>query len=87
MNSEREEKSVKFPCSFAEINSKELLSPLLVIQTLSENESATLELVKDYLLQKLTEEQDEIKKDQEKINNFRSESEMIFKKIQKLETE
>ena len=88
------------------IDEKDLLSPLLVVQTLSKNESATLELLKvltkrlkkwkniffcfhpkDYLIRKLSEEQDQIKKDQEEIENYRRESESIFQKITKLENE
>ncbi|CAF1519724.1 unnamed protein product [Rotaria sp. Silwood1] len=68
------------------IDEKDLLSPLLIIQTLSNNESTSLDLLKDYLIRKLRCEQTQIEKDQTEIRRFRQESGDIVKKIKALET-
>ncbi|CAF1239961.1 unnamed protein product [Adineta steineri] len=69
------------------IDEKDLLSPLLVIQTLSNNESTSLDLLKDYLIRKLHNEQTQIEKDQSEIRRFRQESELFVEKIKQLETD
>ncbi|CAF1214156.1 unnamed protein product [Adineta ricciae] len=69
------------------IDENDLLSPLLVIQTLSNNESTTLDLLKDYLIRKLRSEQEQIEKDQTEIRRFRQESEYYVQKVKQLETD
>ncbi|UJR32086.1 hypothetical protein I4U23_019554 [Adineta vaga] len=69
------------------IDEKDLLSPLLVIQTLSNNESTSLDLLKDYLIRKLRTEQEQIEKDQTEVRRFRQESEFYVQKIKQLETD
>ncbi|CAM4872645.1 unnamed protein product [Rotaria socialis] len=71
----------------AYIDKNDLLSPLLVIQTLSNNESTNLDLLKDYLIRKLRTEQKQIEKDQSEIRRFRQENGEIAKKIKALETD
>lgn len=96
-------KTLHYYFIFLDIDENDLLSPLLVVQTLSNNESTTLDLLKvtyacacvislifpfeDYLIRKLRTEQEQIDRGQTDIAGYRQESDSILKKIKKLETE
>jgi len=61
-----------------------LLSPLLVVSTLSSCPTATLGVVRDYLLRTLSAEERSIEEDKRVIEQYKADSEKIREKISKL---
>nr|CAB3267620.1 vacuolar protein sorting-associated protein 11 homolog [Phallusia mammillata] len=68
------------------IEKHNLLPPLLVIQLLSRNPSTTLSVVKDYILRRIRQESDEIKKYERSIEEHRETTEKMKKNIEALKT-
>ncbi|XP_013381879.1 vacuolar protein sorting-associated protein 11 homolog [Lingula anatina] len=70
----------------SQIDKKNLLPPLIVIQTLATSSTATLAVVKDYITRRLQYESDQIAEDQRLINQYREETEKMRKQIEELKT-
>ncbi|XP_072469095.1 vacuolar protein sorting-associated protein 11 homolog [Notamacropus eugenii] len=68
------------------IESKNLMPPLLVVQTLAHNSTATLSVIKDYLVQKLQKQSQQIEKDELRVRRYREETTRIRQEIQELKT-
>jgi len=68
------------------IDKNDILPPLLVIQLLSRNPSAQLGLVKDYILRRISQGSEDIRKYQESITELREETENMEKKIDEMKT-
>ncbi|CAK8684034.1 unnamed protein product [Clavelina lepadiformis] len=68
------------------IDKHDLLPPLLVIQLLSRNPSATLAVVKDYILRRIRQETEEINKYEQSIAGYREETEKMKTNIHELKT-
>ncbi|XP_068922726.1 vacuolar protein sorting-associated protein 11 homolog [Petaurus breviceps papuanus] len=68
------------------IESKNLMPPLLVVQTLAHNSTATLSVIKDYLVQKLQKQTQQIEKDELRVRRYREETTRIRQEIQELKT-
>ncbi|XP_074158430.1 vacuolar protein sorting-associated protein 11 homolog [Sminthopsis crassicaudata] len=68
------------------IESKNLMPPLLVVQTLAHNSTATLSVIKDYLVQKLQKQSQQIEKDELRVRRYREETIRIRQEIQELKT-
>ncbi|XP_028664283.1 vacuolar protein sorting-associated protein 11 homolog [Erpetoichthys calabaricus] len=61
-----------------------LMPPLLVVQTLAHNSTATLSVIKDYLINKLHQESEQIEEDEQKIRTYREETAQLRQEIQEL---
>ena len=70
----------------ADIDKWNLLPPLLVVQTLAHNSTATLGVVKDYLSRRLQQEQSEIEDDERLIAQYRQETDRMRAEIDELKT-
>ncbi|XP_064597137.1 vacuolar protein sorting-associated protein 11 homolog [Liolophura sinensis] len=68
------------------IDKKNLLPPLLVIQTLAHNSTATLSVVKDYIIRRLQMENDQISEDERLIRQYREDTERTRAQIEELKT-
>ncbi|XP_019628396.1 PREDICTED: vacuolar protein sorting-associated protein 11 homolog [Branchiostoma belcheri] len=68
------------------IDRHNLLPPLLVVQTLAHNSTATLAVVKDYITRRLQQENDQIQEDERLIHQYRQETEKMRSQIQELKT-
>ncbi|XP_041361621.1 vacuolar protein sorting-associated protein 11 homolog [Gigantopelta aegis] len=68
------------------IDKKNLLPPLLVIQTLAHNSTATLSVVKDYIIRRLQLENDQIAEDERLITQYREDTEKKRAQIEELKT-
>ncbi|XP_061596224.1 vacuolar protein sorting-associated protein 11 homolog [Cololabis saira] len=68
------------------IDEKNLMPPLLVVQTLAHNSTATLSVIKDYLINKLQRETQQIEDDEHKISQYREETAHLRSEIQELKT-
>ncbi|XP_044312298.1 vacuolar protein sorting-associated protein 11 homolog isoform X2 [Varanus komodoensis] len=68
------------------IESKNLMPPLLVVQTLAHNSTATLSVIKEYLISKLQQQSHQIEEDEQKIQKYREETKRIRKEIEELKT-
>ncbi|XP_054853684.1 vacuolar protein sorting-associated protein 11 homolog isoform X2 [Eublepharis macularius] len=68
------------------IEAKNLMPPLLAVQTLAHNSTATLSVIKDYLVCKLQKQSRQIDQDEEKIQKYREETKRIRKEIEELKT-
>ncbi|XP_067666114.1 vacuolar protein sorting-associated protein 11 homolog [Haliotis asinina] len=68
------------------IDKKNLLPPLLVIQTLAHNSTATLSVVKDYIIRRLQLENDQIAEDERLIKQYREDTERKRQQIEDLKT-
>ncbi|MEQ2204058.1 Vacuolar protein sorting-associated protein 11 [Xenoophorus captivus] len=66
------------------IDQKNLMPPLLVVQTLAHNSTATLSVIKDYLINKLQRESQQIEDDECKICQYREETAHLRSEIQEL---
>lgn len=53
-----------------QIDEKNLIPPLLVIQTLAHNSTATLAVVKDYIIRRLVQEDEQIAEDERQIQTY-----------------
>ena len=63
-----------------------LLSPLMVVQTLAHNSTATLSVVKDYIIKTLRHENEQIQKDERMIRQYRDDTEKMRNQIEELKT-
>lgn len=63
-----------------------LISIDLVVQTLAHNSTATLSVIKDYLINKLQRESEQIEDDERKISQYRVETAHLRSEIQDLKT-
>uniref|UniRef100_A0A3B3RJX0 Vacuolar protein sorting-associated protein 11 homolog n=1 Tax=Paramormyrops kingsleyae TaxID=1676925 RepID=A0A3B3RJX0_9TELE len=63
-----------------------LMPPLLVVQTLAHNSTATLSVIKDYLINKLQRESQQIEDDERKIGQYQQETTQLRSEIQELRT-
>ncbi|XP_077448668.1 vacuolar protein sorting-associated protein 11 homolog isoform X1 [Stigmatopora argus] len=68
------------------IDQNNLMPPLLVVQTLAHNSTATLSVIKDYLINKLQRESLQIEGDECKIQQYREETTHLRSQIQELRT-
>ncbi|KAK3522019.1 hypothetical protein QTP70_021383 [Hemibagrus guttatus] len=68
------------------IDQNNLMPPLLVVQTLAHNSTATLSVIKDYLINKLQRESKQIEEDERKIQQYREETAHLRSEIQELST-
>lgn len=58
----------------------------IVVQTLAHNSTATLSVIKDYLINKLQRESQQIEDDEHKISQYRVETANLRSEIQDLKT-
>lgn len=58
----------------------------VVVQTLAHNSTATLSVIKDYLINKLLRENQQIEDDERKIQQYRDETAHLRSEIQELKT-
>ncbi|XP_066929796.1 vacuolar protein sorting-associated protein 11 homolog [Clytia hemisphaerica] len=63
-----------------------LMSPLHVIETLAHNSTATLGVVKDYIIRRLQQENEQIAKDERMIRKYREDTEKMRSQIEELQT-
>ncbi|XP_078786422.1 vacuolar protein sorting-associated protein 11 homolog isoform X1 [Oryzias latipes] len=68
------------------IDQKNLMPPLLVVQTLAHNSTATLSVIKEYLINKLKRESQQIEADDKKISQYREETSVLRSEIKELKT-
>lgn len=68
------------------IENKNLMPPLLVVQTLAHNSIATLSVIKDYLVNKLQKQSRQIEQDEQRIQKYREETTRIRQEIEELKT-
>ncbi|KAK3611536.1 hypothetical protein CHS0354_016470 [Potamilus streckersoni] len=68
------------------IDKRNLLPPLLVIETLAHNSTATLSIIKDYIIRRLQLENDQIAEDERLIRQYREDTEKKRKQIEELKT-
>ncbi|XP_031663539.1 vacuolar protein sorting-associated protein 11 homolog [Oncorhynchus kisutch] len=66
------------------IDQNNLMPPLLVVQTLAHNSTATPSVIKDYLINKLQRETQQIEDDERKIRQYREETAHLRTEIQEL---
>ncbi|XP_064424845.1 vacuolar protein sorting-associated protein 11 homolog [Latimeria chalumnae] len=66
------------------IERNNLMPPLLVVQTLAHNSTATLSVIKDYLISKLQQQSDQIAQDEWKVHKYREETAKIRQEIEEL---
>lgn len=59
---------------------------IAVVQTLAHNSTATLSVIKDYLINKLQRESQQIEEDERKIRQYREETAHLRSEIQELKT-
>ncbi|KAH0623394.1 hypothetical protein JD844_031667 [Phrynosoma platyrhinos] len=68
------------------IETKNLMPPLLVVQTLAHNSTATLSVIKDYLVSKLQRQSRQTEQDEQRIHKYREETKRIRQEIEELKT-
>ncbi|KAA0704039.1 Vacuolar protein sorting-associated protein 11 -like protein [Triplophysa tibetana] len=68
------------------IDQNNLMPPLLVVQTLAHNSTASLSVIKDYLINKLERETRQIEEDEKKIRQYREETAHLRAEIQELKS-
>ncbi|XP_076437584.1 vacuolar protein sorting-associated protein 11 homolog [Babylonia areolata] len=68
------------------IDKRNLMSPLLVIQTLAHNSKATLSVVKDFIIRRLQQEQDQMAEDKRLIRQYQEDTAKKRAQIQELQT-
>lgn len=61
-----------------------LLPPISVVQTLAHNSTATLSVIRDYLVQKLQKQSQQIAQDELRVRRYREETTRIRQEIQEL---
>lgn len=59
-------------------------SPISVVQTLAHNSTATLSIIRDYLVQKLQKQSQQIAQDELRVRRYREETTRIRQEIQEL---
>ncbi|XP_071483682.1 vacuolar protein sorting-associated protein 11 homolog [Diadema antillarum] len=70
----------------SQIDRRNLLPPLLVIQTLAHNSTATLSVIKDYIVRRLQQENDQIAEDERLIKQYREETRKMKSQIEEMKT-
>lgn len=70
----------------SQIDRRNLLPPLLVIQTLAHNSTATLSVIKDYIVRRLQQENDQIAEDERLIKQYREETKKMKGQIEEMKT-
>jgi len=68
------------------IDKRDLLPPLIVIQILSQKSTATLSIVKDYIIKRLQNENQIILEDNKLIKSYKDETKKLRNEIQELKT-
>ncbi|PIK39430.1 putative vacuolar protein sorting-associated protein 11-like [Apostichopus japonicus] len=68
----------------SQIDRHNLLPPLLVIQTLAHNSTATLTVIKDYIVRRLQQENDQITEDERLIEQYREETKIKRAEIEEM---
>lgn len=68
----------------SQIDRHNLLPPLLVIQTLAHNSTATLTVIKDYIVRRLQQENDQITEDERLIEQYRKETKIKRAEIEEM---
>ncbi|XP_074656340.1 vacuolar protein sorting-associated protein 11 homolog [Tubulanus polymorphus] len=68
------------------IDEQNLLPPLLVVQTLANNSTATLAVIKDYITRRMQLENDQISEDERLIKQYKTETEKMRKQIEEINT-
>ena len=63
-----------------------LLPPLVVIQTLAHKSSATLGVVRDYVMRRLEKEQETVEENKRLIKQYKEETERMRGEIEHLKT-
>ncbi|XP_014678705.1 PREDICTED: vacuolar protein sorting-associated protein 11 homolog [Priapulus caudatus] len=69
-----------------QIDKKNLLPPLMVVETLGQNSTATLAVIKDYIMKRLKLENDEIAENERLIKQFKEETVKMRGQIEELKT-
>lgn len=59
-------------------------TPISVVQTLAHNSTATLSVIRDYLVQKLQKQSQQIAQDELRVRRYREETTRIRQEIQEL---
>lgn len=70
----------------AEIEQKQLLPPIMVIDILARSTKATLAVIKDYLIRWLTSENEHIAENEKLINQFKDDTEKMRQQIEEMKT-
>lgn len=70
----------------AHIDKRNLLPPLMVIDALAQNSTATLSVVKDYLIRRLQQEDQSIADDERRIRQYREDTARMRGEIEELKT-
>ncbi|CAH2319593.1 vacuolar sorting-associated 11 homolog [Pelobates cultripes] len=68
------------------IESRNLMPPLLVVQTLAHNSTATLSVIRDYLINKMQKLSQKTEEDEKTVRQYREDTARIRKEIQELRT-
>ncbi|XP_075046673.1 vacuolar protein sorting-associated protein 11 homolog isoform X2 [Mixophyes fleayi] len=66
------------------IESKNLMPPLLVVQTLAHNSTATLSVIRDYLINKMQKLSQQTEEDERTVNQYREDTARIRREIHEL---
>ncbi|XP_075696250.1 vacuolar protein sorting-associated protein 11 homolog [Rhinoderma darwinii] len=66
------------------IESKNLMPPLLVVQTLAHNSTATLSVIRDYLINKMQKLSQQSEEDERTVNQYREDTARIRQEIHEL---
>lgn len=69
-----------------EIEKNNLLSPILVVDIMAKSHTATLDLIKDYIIRYLQKENDQIAEDERLIKQYREETEKMRNQMEELRT-
>ncbi|XP_071804394.1 vacuolar protein sorting-associated protein 11 homolog [Asterias amurensis] len=72
--------------ALCQIDRHNLLPPLMVVQTLAHNSTATLSVVKDYIIRRLQQENDQISEDERLVKQYREETEKMRVQIEEMKT-
>ncbi|KIJ62988.1 hypothetical protein HYDPIDRAFT_114138 [Hydnomerulius pinastri MD-312] len=67
------------------VESEKIMSPLAVVQLLSRNGVASVGLVKEWLMRRISEGREEVATDQQLINSYRHETKTKLKQVEDLE--
>ncbi|XP_015915607.2 vacuolar protein sorting-associated protein 11 homolog [Parasteatoda tepidariorum] len=84
----QEEKSQKpyVMTILSEIERNNLLSPILVVDIMAKSHTATLDLIKDYIIRYLQKENEQISEDERLIKQYREETEKMRNQMEELKT-
>ena len=68
------------------IDKQNLLSPLMVVRTLSRNSRATLATIRDYIVRRLQQDNEQVFDDERLVRQYREETEKMRAQIEELKT-